>query len=179
MTQSTTYSPEGHDHNVHIYTYSDVYKIQEGIGDKVGMLIQAFTTFVASFIIGFIKGWKLTLVILAVSPALAISAALFSKVSTPSPSVIWIMETQESYHHQQSGMALSIQVLASFTTKEQSAYARAGAVAEEVLSAIRTVFAFSGQEKEIQRSVYAHTCTNVCEYYYCDAGSMLSSAVIA
>ncbi|XP_028280398.1 ATP-dependent translocase ABCB1 [Parambassis ranga] len=99
----------------------DVYKIQEGIGDKAGMLVQAFTTFVASFIIGFTKGWKLTLVILAVSPALAISAALFSKV------------------------------LASFTTKEQSAYARAGAVAEEVLSAIRTVFAFSGQEKEIQR----------------------------
>ncbi|CAN9514222.1 unnamed protein product [Ophioblennius macclurei] len=99
----------------------DVYKIQEGIGDKVGMLIQGFTTFISSFIIGFIKGWKLTLVILAVSPVLAISAAIFSKVLT------------------------------SFTTKEQSAYAKAGAVAEEVLSSIRTVFAFSGQEKEIKR----------------------------
>ncbi|XP_041649046.1 ATP-binding cassette, sub-family B (MDR/TAP), member 4 [Cheilinus undulatus] len=99
----------------------DVYKIQEGIGDKAGMLIQAYTTFIASFIIGFSKGWKLTLVILAVSPALGISAALFSKV------------------------------LASFTTKEQTAYAKAGAVAEEVLSSIRTVFAFSGQNREIQR----------------------------
>ncbi|XP_029359235.1 ATP-dependent translocase ABCB1 [Echeneis naucrates] len=99
----------------------DVYKIQEGIGDKAGMLIQAFTTFISSFIIGFIKGWKLTLVILAVSPALGISAALFSKV------------------------------LASFTTKEQTAYAKAGAVAEEVLSSIRTVFAFSGQDREINR----------------------------
>uniref|UniRef100_A0A672J2Z1 ATP-binding cassette, sub-family B (MDR/TAP), member 4 n=1 Tax=Salarias fasciatus TaxID=181472 RepID=A0A672J2Z1_SALFA len=94
----------------------DIYKIQEGIGDKVGMLIQGFTTFIASFVIGFIKGWKLTLVILAVSPVLAISA-----------------------------------VLTSFTSKEQAAYAKAGAVAEEVLSAVRTVFAFSGQEKEIQR----------------------------
>uniref|UniRef100_A0A7N8XWK2 ATP-binding cassette, sub-family B (MDR/TAP), member 4 n=1 Tax=Mastacembelus armatus TaxID=205130 RepID=A0A7N8XWK2_9TELE len=99
----------------------DVYKIQEGIGDKVGMLIQAFSTFFSSFIIGFFKGWKLTLVLLAVSPALGISAALFSKV------------------------------LASFTSKEQTAYAKAGAVAEEVLSAIRTVFAFSGQEREIKR----------------------------
>uniref|UniRef100_A0A672IZ53 ATP-binding cassette, sub-family B (MDR/TAP), member 4 n=1 Tax=Salarias fasciatus TaxID=181472 RepID=A0A672IZ53_SALFA len=99
----------------------DIYKIQEGIGDKVGMLIQGFTTFIASFVIGFIKGWKLTLVILAVSPVLAISAAIFSKVLT------------------------------SFTSKEQAAYAKAGAVAEEVLSAVRTVFAFSGQEKEIQR----------------------------
>lgn len=59
---------------------SDVYKIQEGIGDKVGLLIQAYTTFITSFIIGFTTGWKLTLVILAVSPALAISAAFFSKV---------------------------------------------------------------------------------------------------
>uniref|UniRef100_A0A7N5ZYI5 ATP-binding cassette, sub-family B (MDR/TAP), member 4 n=1 Tax=Anabas testudineus TaxID=64144 RepID=A0A7N5ZYI5_ANATE len=99
----------------------DVYKIQEGIGDKVGMLIQAFTTFITSFIIGFSRGWKLTLVILAVSPALAISAAFFSKVLT------------------------------SFTSKEQTAYAKAGAVAEEVLSAIRTVFAFSGQDREIKR----------------------------
>lgn len=99
----------------------DVYKIQEGIGDKAGMLIQAYTSFIASFVIGFTQGWKLTLVILAVSPALAISAALFSRV------------------------------LASFTSKEQSAYARAGAVAEEVLSSIRTVFAFSGQSREIAR----------------------------
>ncbi|XP_038125251.1 ATP-binding cassette, sub-family B (MDR/TAP), member 4 [Cyprinodon tularosa] len=99
----------------------DVYKIQEGIGDKVGMLIQSFSSFIAAFVIGFTKGWKLTLVILAVSPALGISAALFSKLLT------------------------------NFTTKEQSAYAKAGAVAEEVLSAIRTVFAFSGQKKEIER----------------------------
>uniref|UniRef100_A0A671WWQ0 ATP-binding cassette, sub-family B (MDR/TAP), member 4 n=1 Tax=Sparus aurata TaxID=8175 RepID=A0A671WWQ0_SPAAU len=99
----------------------DVYKIQEGIGDKAGMLIQAYTTFITSFVIGFTKGWQLTLVILAVSPALGISAALFSKVLT------------------------------SFTSKEQTAYAKAGAVAEEVLSAIRTVFAFSGQDREIKR----------------------------
>ncbi|KAM7420780.1 hypothetical protein PAMA_015143 [Pampus argenteus] len=99
----------------------DVYKIQEGIGDKVGMLLQAFSTLFTSFIIGFIKGWKLTLVILAVSPALGISAAIFGKVLT------------------------------TFTSKEQSAYAKAGAVAEEVLSAVRTVFAFSGQDREIKR----------------------------
>uniref|UniRef100_A0A673AQ81 ATP-binding cassette, sub-family B (MDR/TAP), member 4 n=1 Tax=Sphaeramia orbicularis TaxID=375764 RepID=A0A673AQ81_9TELE len=99
----------------------DVYKIQEGIGDKVGLLIQAFSTFISSFIIGFTKGWKMTLVILAISPVLGLAAGLFGKVMT------------------------------SFTSKEQSAYAKAGAVAEEVLSAIRTVFAFNGQDKEIER----------------------------
>ena len=36
-------------------------------------------------------------------------------------------------------------------TKELKAYAKAGAVAEEVLGALRTVVAFSGQNKECER----------------------------
>uniref|UniRef100_A0A8C3QEG4 Phosphatidylcholine translocator ABCB4 n=1 Tax=Geospiza parvula TaxID=87175 RepID=A0A8C3QEG4_GEOPR len=99
----------------------DVSKINDGIGDKVGLLVQALTTFVTGFIVGLIRGWKLTLVILAVSPVLGLSAALWAKV------------------------------LSAFTDKEQAAYAKAGAVAEEVLAAIRTVIAFGGQEKEIKR----------------------------
>ncbi|XP_022371065.1 multidrug resistance protein 1, partial [Enhydra lutris kenyoni] len=43
------------------------------------------------------------------------------------------------------------QLLSSFTDKELLAYAKAGAVAEEVLAAIRTVIAFGGQEKELER----------------------------
>ena len=46
---------------------------------------------------------------------------------------------------------LYTQLITQFTSKEQSAYARAGAVAEEVLSSIRTVIAFGGQQKETQR----------------------------
>lgn len=46
--------------------------------------------------------------------------------------------------------------MTSFTSMEQTAYAKAGAVAEEVLSSIRTVFAFGGQKKEIQRCVGAN-----------------------
>ncbi|XP_057288485.1 ATP-dependent translocase ABCB1 isoform X2 [Pezoporus wallicus] len=99
----------------------DVSKINDGIGDKIGMLVQALTTFITGFIVGLIRGWKLTLVILAVSPVLGLSAALWAKV------------------------------LSAFTDKEQAAYAKAGAVAEEVLAAIRTVIAFGGQEKEIKR----------------------------
>jgi ATP-binding cassette subfamily B (MDR/TAP) protein 1 len=41
--------------------------------------------------------------------------------------------------------------LTSFTNKELQAYAKAGAVAEEVLAAIRTVIAFGGQQKELER----------------------------
>ncbi|KFP39961.1 Multidrug resistance protein 1, partial [Chlamydotis macqueenii] len=99
----------------------DVSKINEGIGDKIGLLVQAVATFATGFIVGLIRGWKLTLVILAVSPVLGLSAALWAKV------------------------------LSAFTDKEQAAYAKAGAVAEEVLAAVRTVIAFGGQEKEIKR----------------------------
>ena len=42
----------------------------------------------------------------------------------------------------------------SFTGKELQAYAKAGAVAEEVLGAIRTVYAFGGQKKECDRSSF-------------------------
>uniref|UniRef100_A0A8C8ZZ72 ATP binding cassette subfamily B member 1 n=1 Tax=Prolemur simus TaxID=1328070 RepID=A0A8C8ZZ72_PROSS len=99
----------------------DVSKINEGIGDKIGMLLQSMATFFTGFIVGFTRGWKLTLVILAISPVLGLSAAIWAKI------------------------------LSSFTDKELFAYAKAGAVAEEVLAAIRTVIAFGGQKKELER----------------------------
>ncbi|EGW07208.1 Multidrug resistance protein 1 [Cricetulus griseus] len=99
----------------------DVSKINDGIGDKIGMFFQSIATFLAAFIVGFISGWKLTLVILAVSPLIGLSSAMWAKVLT------------------------------SFTNKELQAYAKAGAVAEEVLAAIRTVIAFGGQNKELER----------------------------
>jgi ATP-binding cassette subfamily B (MDR/TAP) protein 1 len=44
------------------------------------------------------------------------------------------------------------------TTGEQAAYAGAGAIAEEVLSAIRTVAAFGGEKREVERLEHAsHT----------------------
>ncbi|XP_030301088.1 ATP-binding cassette sub-family B member 5 [Calypte anna] len=99
----------------------DINTIHEGIGDKICIFVQFFATFVAGIIIGFIYGWKLTLVILSVSPLLAASAAVWSTL------------------------------LSTLTTKELSAYAKAGAVAEEILTAIRTVVAFNGQQKALAK----------------------------
>ncbi|XP_021018409.1 phosphatidylcholine translocator ABCB4 isoform X1 [Mus caroli] len=99
----------------------DISKISEGIGDKVGMFFQAIATFFAGFIVGFIRGWKLTLVIMAISPILGLSTAVWAKI------------------------------LSTFSDKELAAYAKAGAVAEEALGAIRTVIAFGGQNKELER----------------------------
>ncbi|XP_063789645.1 bile salt export pump-like [Pseudophryne corroboree] len=99
----------------------DINKINDAIADQVGIFIQRFTTFIFGFLLGFVNGWKLTLVIIAVSPLIGIGAAL---------------------------MALAV---AKLTGKELLAYAKAGAVADEVLSGIRTVAAFGGELKEVDR----------------------------
>jgi len=59
---------------------SDVEQVERGIGDKLAMLFQYVAAFLAGFIVGFTRGWKLTLVILAVSPLLAISGGIMGKV---------------------------------------------------------------------------------------------------
>ena len=52
----------------------------EGIGDKIGNFFQWFSTFVAGIVIGFVYGWKLTLVIMSVSPLLVGCGVVFTKV---------------------------------------------------------------------------------------------------
>ncbi|XP_068184496.1 bile salt export pump [Antennarius striatus] len=99
----------------------DINKINNAIADQVAIFIERISTFLFGFLVGFIGGWKLTLVVIAVSPLIGIAAGL---------------------------MAMAV---ARLTGRELQAYAKAGAVADEVLSAIRTVAAFGGEEKEAER----------------------------
>lgn len=46
---------------------------------------------------------------------------------------------------------MCLQAVARLTGRELQAYAKAGAIADEVLSAIRTVAAFGGEDKETER----------------------------
>ncbi len=62
------------------FSFSDINKVKEGVGDKFGNAIQFLATFIAGFALGFAKGWKLTLVILSLSPLLFLSAVAFTKV---------------------------------------------------------------------------------------------------
>ena len=62
--------------------YRDVDKIRMGIGDKVGQTLYLITVFLAGIVLGFVKSWKLTLVILAISPLIVASAGLMAKVRT-------------------------------------------------------------------------------------------------
>lgn len=66
--------------------------------------------------------------------------------------------------------------MARLTGRELKAYAKAGAVADEVLSAIRTVAAFGGEAKEADRSYFSATlqlwvvhsfpCTNNKDFFF-------------
>ncbi|KAL1786649.1 bile salt export pump [Sigmodon hispidus] len=99
----------------------DINKINEAIADQLALFIQRLTTTICGFLLGFYRGWKLTLVILSVSPLIGIGAAI---------------------------IGLSV---AKFTEFELKAYAKAGSVADEVISAMRTVAAFGGENKEVER----------------------------
>ena len=55
-------------------------KINMGIGDKFATTIMWFSTFLAGYILGFVQGWELALVILSVAPLIVLSVALLSKV---------------------------------------------------------------------------------------------------
>lgn len=54
---------------------------------------------------------------------------------------------------------LLLKAVARLTSRELKAYAKAGAVADEVLSAIRTVAAFGGEAKEVDR---CHSLQRLC-----------------
>ncbi|KAL5267318.1 hypothetical protein ACHWQZ_G004385 [Mnemiopsis leidyi] len=99
----------------------DLEMIRDGLSDKSGLFFQWIFCFLGGIAISFYYSWKLSLVIMAVAPLLGGASAVFAKV------------------------------LADFTAKEQTAYAEAGAVAEEVVGGIRTVVAYGGEHAEVQR----------------------------
>ncbi|XP_056648993.1 ATP-dependent translocase ABCB1-like isoform X1 [Diorhabda sublineata] len=99
----------------------NISKIEDGIGDKIGTFLFFESSFVAGIILSLAKGWKLALVCMVSLPLSTILMALISWVST------------------------------KFSEEEMESYGAAGAIAEEVLSSIKTVVAFDGQQKELTR----------------------------
>ena len=67
-------------HNYNFNFFSDIEKIQAGIGDKAAIFILYFSTFVAGFVIAFATNWKMTLVVGTMLPLLAFLSAAVAKV---------------------------------------------------------------------------------------------------
>ncbi|XP_061716260.1 ATP-dependent translocase ABCB1-like isoform X2 [Cydia pomonella] len=99
----------------------DILKLEDGIGLKVSTFVYNITGSISAFIMAFLKGWKLTLLCLIMAPV----------------TLVLLMV---------SGMIAS-----RFVKKEAVESGRASAIAEEVISSVRTVYAYNGQEKEIGR----------------------------
>lgn len=96
---------------------ADTNLVQDGISEKVGLTLTAFSTFISAFVIAFIKYWKLTLIM---------SSTVFSIVSV---------------------MAGGSAFIVRYNKQSLEAYALGGSIAEEVVSSIRNATAFSTQDK--------------------------------
>ncbi|VVB06588.1 unnamed protein product [Arabis nemorensis] len=97
----------------------DTVLIQDAMGEKVGKAIQLVSTFIGGFVIAFIEGWLLTLVMVSSIPLLVMS-----------------------------GAALAI-VISKMASRGQTSYAKAAVVVEQTVGSIRTVASFTGEKQAI------------------------------
>eukprot|EP01018_Ginkgo_biloba_P038765 Gb_41370 [translate_table: standard] len=97
----------------------DTILIQDAMGEKVGKFIQVMSTFVGGFIIAFVHGWKLTLVMLSAIPLIIVVGG--------------------------SMAILTIKLI----RKVQLSYTEEGNIMEKMLGVIRTVASFTGEKEVV------------------------------
>ena len=100
---------------------ADIDKIETAVASKFGNFVMSLSQAVCGLTIGFTKGWQIALVVCGCLPIIVLARGLTATASK-----------------RMSAASLAM-------------YARAGAVAEEVLSAIRTVAAFGQEKRESDR----------------------------
>ncbi|KAJ1823769.1 hypothetical protein LPJ56_002929, partial [Coemansia sp. RSA 2599] len=100
---------------------NDVNLVQDGISEKFGFIIMNVVSFLTGFIIAFVKAWDVAFICLCVLPFMIAAVAYMGRN------------------------------IAKWTTFAQDHTASSGGVADEVLGSIRTVHAFNGQQRELDR----------------------------
>jgi ABC-type multidrug transport system fused ATPase/permease subunit len=131
--------------------FDNLERIKEGTGDKVALAVQFTAQFFGGFVIAFTYDWKLTLIMMSLSPLMILTGVFLAKLMSES------------------------------TSKEAKQYAVAGAIAEETLTSLRTVYAFNGQEYECQRynkALDAGKLNGVIKSCYVGAGLALTFLVM-
>jgi ATP-binding cassette subfamily B (MDR/TAP) protein 1 len=128
--------------NRQLLLFSNLSKFEEGIGEKVATFIYFESIFVSGIITALVLGWKLALICIVSLPVSFSVTMIVSWVSNTFHPVLVYYEYYDCY---------SFQLSTKFSRQEMEAYGAAGSIAEEVLSSIRTLVAFDGQEKEITR----------------------------
>ena len=54
----------------------------DGIGYKIGMFVHAISTVLAGFVLAFLYQWKLTLVLISITPLLVVAGGILGKVTS-------------------------------------------------------------------------------------------------
>ncbi|KAL0891056.1 hypothetical protein Bca101_015039 [Brassica carinata] len=96
---------------------SDILVIQDALSEKVGNFLHYISRFIAGFAIGFTSVWQISLVTLAIVPLIALAGGVYAFVAI------------------------------GLITRVRKSYIKAGQVAEEVIGNVRTVQAFTGEER--------------------------------
>lgn len=86
---------------------------------QVGNFLQNMAMFVGGFVVGFVQVWRLALVVLPFLPVLLIPGALYNRA------------------------------VSSLAQKMQDSYNKAGALAEQSISSVRTVYSFVGEKTTV------------------------------
>ncbi|CAB3994659.1 multidrug resistance 1 [Paramuricea clavata] len=94
--------------------------ILDGIGSNFSSIISSVVCFGAGYLIGLILCWDLTLILLATFPLMMLCGIVMTKMS------------------------------GIYTNKELKAYAKAGKIAEQSISSIKTVVAFGGEHHQVK-----------------------------
>ncbi|KFK33731.1 hypothetical protein AALP_AA5G052500 [Arabis alpina] len=100
---------------------SDSFVIQDVLSEKLPNFLMSASTFVGSYIVGFILLWRLTIVGLPFVVLLVIPGLMYGRA------------------------------LISISKKIREEYNEAGFVAEQAISSVRTVYAFSGERKILSK----------------------------
>jgi ATP-binding cassette, subfamily B (MDR/TAP), member 1 len=96
---------------------ADTNLVQDGISEKVALTLTASATFVTAFVVGYVKSWKLTLILTATCLAITVIVIAGSKL---------ILE---------------------YNNQSLESYALGGTIAEEAISSVRNIAAFGTQVK--------------------------------
>ncbi|KAL3695725.1 hypothetical protein R1sor_009801 [Riccia sorocarpa] len=96
---------------------SDLFLIHDALGEKVGIFIHNLATFLVGILVAFIQTWKVALLTLGTVPLMLGTGIIYSKVYS------------------------------KLLAKAEGSYKGAGSIALEVLSQIRTVYSFVGENR--------------------------------
>jgi ATP-binding cassette subfamily B (MDR/TAP) protein 1 len=96
-------------------------RVNQGIAEKLGLLVQGLALFISSFVVALSVQWELALIVMTAIPAIFLLGGV------------------------------SISIIAANESKITRIYSSAAVTAQDAISSIRTIHAFSAQKKIVDR----------------------------